>query len=61
MKKEWNITWENHDGYGGTTSGMVILPSFWKVLWWFIKTGRKACDIYIWTSVRNDEWRNVKW
>ena len=32
---------------------MVILPSYWKVIWWFVRRGRKACEIHIWTSVRN--------
>lgn len=50
--KEWNITYVIHDGEGGLNEFFVILPSFRKVLWWFIRRGRKACEINIWTSGR---------
>ena len=50
--KEWNITYAIHDGEGGLQEFFVILPSFRKVLWWFIGRGRKACQIDIWTSGR---------
>ena len=53
--KEWNITYAIHDGEGGLDEFMIILPSFLKVLWWFIRKGRKACEIYIWTSGRMEE------
>lgn len=56
FRKEWNITYSIHDGEGGRNEFFVILPSFWKVLWWFATRGRKACEIYIWTSgMRIDE------
>lgn len=48
--KEWNITYGIHDREGGLNEYFIILPSFWKVLWWFIRRGRKACLIDIWTS-----------
>lgn len=48
--KEWNITYSIHDGEGGKDEFFVILPSFGKVLWWFVTRGRRACEIYIWTS-----------
>ena len=50
--KEWNITYSLHDGYGGLLDFFIILPSFWKVFWWFIRRGRKACEIHIWVSGR---------
>ena len=50
--KEWSITYAIHDGEGGLDEFMIILTSFWKVLWWFIRRGRKACQIDIWTSAR---------
>lgn len=48
--REWNISYEIHDGEGGLDEFMVILPSFRKVVWWFVRTGRKCCHIYIWQS-----------
>ena len=53
--KEWNISYAMHDGEGGLNEFMVILPSFLKVLWWFIGKGRNACHIYIWTSNRVED------
>ena len=53
--KEWNITYSIHDGEGGKDEFFVILPSFWKVLWWFVTRGRRACEIYIWTSAQGKE------
>lgn len=50
--REWYITYEIHDGEGGLEEFMVVLPSFGKVLWWFIRKGRKCCYIYIWQSGR---------
>lgn len=50
--KEWNITYSIHDGEGGKNEFFIILPSFWKVLWWFVTKGYRACEIYIWTSAR---------
>jgi hypothetical protein len=55
MIKEWNISYALHNGEGGLDEFMIILPSFRKVLWWFILKGRKACEIYIWTSGRGNE------
>lgn len=48
--KEWNVHYEIHDGQGGLEEFFVVLPSIWKVLWWFVARGRLACRIYIWTS-----------
>lgn len=50
LVKEWNITYSIHDGEGGRDEFFVILSSFWKVLWWFVTRGRRACEIYIWTT-----------
>lgn len=52
FNKEWNISYALSDGEDGLNEFMIILPSFWKVLWWLIRKGRKACGIYIWTSGR---------
>lgn len=52
LRKEWNISYTMHDGEGGLNECLVVLPSFLKVLWWFLVRGRKACSIYIWTSAR---------
>lgn len=41
--REWNISYEIHDGEGGLIPGMVIFPSFRKAVWWFIRKGRKCC------------------
>jgi hypothetical protein len=55
--KEWNISYYIHDGYGGLDEFIVVLPKFWKVVWWFIRRGRKCCEVYIWTShkIANEE------
>lgn len=50
--KEWNIHYGVHDGYGGVSEGLVVLPSLWKVAIWIVRKGRNACQIYIWTSSR---------
>lgn len=50
--KEWNITYSIHDGEGRLDEFFVVLPSFLKVLWWFVRSGRKACHICIWKSAR---------
>ena len=53
--KEWNIAYAIHDGEGGLDERLIILPSFGKVLWWFVRAGHKACQIGIWTSARGKE------
>lgn len=50
--KEWNIEYRIHDGEAGLNEFSIVLPSRLKVLWWFITTGYRACEIYIWTSAR---------
>ena len=50
--KEWNIHYEIHDGECGLRECFIVLPSVRKVLWWFLTRGRKAGQIYIWTSGR---------
>ena len=54
MKKEWNISYAMHDGMGGLNEFMVVLPSWWKVILWLFRRGRRCRDIYIWTSTRRD-------
>lgn len=52
MKKEWNISCAEADMHGNALDErFIVLPSFWKVLWWFIRKGRRCDYIYIWTSV----------
>ena len=51
---EWNISYCSHDGYGGLNEYLIVLPKFWKVLWWMIRRGRKHCEIYIWTSHKTE-------
>lgn len=45
--KEWNITYCIFDGIDGLDDFFIVLPSYLKVLWWFITKGRKACQIEI--------------
>ena len=57
IAKEWNISYVEHDGYGGLTEGMVVLPSLWKVWWWVFTKAHRYCEIYVWTSYR---WRDER-
>ena len=43
---EWYVLWATKSGY----EGFVVLPSFWKVLIWFICTARRCTDIKIFTA-----------
>lgn len=54
MKKEWNISYAMHDGNGGLNEFLIVLPCWWKVILWFLRRGRRCCDIYIWTSARRE-------
>ena len=47
---EWYISYQIHDGYGGLTEYLIVLPNWWKVLWWMVRKGRRCCYIDIWTS-----------
>lgn len=49
---DYNISYSFFDGEDELRDFMVVMPSYWKVIWWFIRRGRKACQIYIWTSNR---------
>lgn len=49
---EWNICYHEHDGCGGLEEFFIVLPGVWKVAWWFLRKGRKCCEIYIWTSYK---------
>lgn len=49
---EWNISYAEHDGYGGLKECLIVLPSWRKVLWWFLRKARRYCEIYVWTSHR---------
>lgn len=59
MVKEYNISYAVLDGFGGKVEGMVIFPSLLKVLWWFLRKGRKCCEIYIWTSYKSGDERRL--
>lgn len=48
--KQYNVSYSLFNGEDGLDDFMVILPSIWKVVWWFLRRGRKACQIYIWVS-----------
>ena len=54
-KKEWNISYSKHDGYGGKNEFFIILPTWWKVLWWFFRHARSSCEIYVWTTMNGIE------
>lgn len=44
--KSWHILFSRFEG---GPKRLIVLPSFWKVLWWFICTGRRCSDIRIFT------------
>ena len=43
---EWYVLWATESGH----EGFVVLPSFWKVLLWFLCTARRCTDIRIFTA-----------
>ena len=45
--KEWHILYAYFEG---GPLNCVVLPSFGKVLFWFIRTGRRCSDIKIFTD-----------
>ena len=47
---EWNICYASHDGCGGLNEFFIVLPSFWKVVWWMVRKGWRYHEIYIYTS-----------
>ena len=40
---EWYVIYDKHDG----EECLVVLPSFWKLLLWFLRTARRCDDIRI--------------
>lgn len=44
--KEWFIWWATK---GGETN-MIVVPHFWKVFWWFIRTAWRCDDIKIFVA-----------
>lgn len=53
--KEWNISCAEADLSGNAMDSVyIVLPSFWKVLFWFIRKGRQYDYFYIWTSKRRN-------
>lgn len=49
---EWNIAYTRGDIEDGTDTSFIVLPSFLKVLWWFLRTARHCTRIMIYTTVR---------
>ena len=49
--KEWYILWATPEG----EQNMIVLPSFRKVLWWFIRTAWRCDDIKIFTAWCGDD------
>ena len=47
---EWNIVYVRWDTVDGLDEFMIVLPSFWKVLWWFLRTARRCSYIEIFTT-----------
>lgn len=58
---EWNISYTESDGEDGLREILIVLPNYLKVLWWFIRTWHKACEIYIWKSARCVEEEDFEW
>lgn len=49
---EWNIHYVRGDIEDGTEEFFIVLPSFLKVLWWFLRTARRCSQIVIYTSAK---------
>ena len=47
---EWNIHYVRGDIEDGTEEFFIVLPSFLKVLWWFLRTARRCSQIVIYTT-----------
>lgn len=47
---EWNIHYVRGDIEDGTEESFIVLPSFLKVLWWFLRTARRCSQIVIYTT-----------
>ena len=51
IANEWNISYAEGDIYGNSLDEhFIVLPSRWKVLWWFFCKGHRYKYISIWTS-----------
>lgn len=44
--KSWCVLWATREG----RENFVILPSYWKVLLWFLRNAHRCNDIKIFTS-----------
>ena len=44
---EWNIHFVRGDIEDGTEESFIVLPSFLKVLWWFLRTARRCSQSVI--------------
>ena len=42
--KGYYVVWADKGG----REGCVVLPTYWKLLLWFVRTARKCNDIKIW-------------
>lgn len=51
--KEWNILYQKYDQYGCLKEYLIVLPSWWKVLWWMIRKGRRCYCVDIWSDWKN--------
>lgn len=54
--KEWHVYWTIRKGeeWWDLESHLIILPSFWKVVWWFLRTARRCSFISIRTVLPAD-------
>lgn len=54
--KEWYVYWTVRKGeeWWNLESHLVVLPSFWKVVWWFLRTARRCSFISIRTVLPAD-------
>lgn len=47
---EWCVKYYVFDEEDGLDEFFIVLPSVINVLWWFIRKGRKCCNIRIWRN-----------
>ena len=54
--KEWYVYWTVRKGeeWWNVESHLVVLPSFWKVAWWFLRKARRCSFISIRTVLPAD-------
>lgn len=52
---EWNIHFVRGDIEDGTEESFIVLPSFCKVLWWFLRTARRCSQIVIYATLKRGD------